>query len=91
MANAGADITTRSTTVQLNGSESFARIGGALKYSWRLVGFGEYRLADINPPNSPTPTVELKSGIGRYIFELTVEDSEGAKNTDTVTVTLRLP
>ena len=82
VANAGPDVTTVVSALQLNGSTSTDPNGGTLTYSWRSLG----RSASINNANTATPTIQLGEGFGPYRFELTVTNASGATATDTVDV-----
>lgn len=81
-ADAGADFSTLSLQVQLNGSNSSDPDNDELTYSWVVSG----RSATILQSNTNRPIVQFGGGLGDYVFQLTVTDPSGASSTDTVTV-----
>jgi hypothetical protein len=80
VAEAGPDQTLECTgdltSVSLDGSESSDPDGDELSYSWSL--------GDTELSTDESPTVDL--GYGTHAITLTVTDSEGASDTDEVTV-----
>jgi hypothetical protein len=64
-------------------------MGGPLKFSWRVAGL---KSADFTQgQDTAKPQVQLKSGYGEYIFELTVTDQNGRRATDTTKVNFEDP
>ncbi|MCC7173911.1 MAG: OmpA family protein [Bryobacterales bacterium] len=83
VANAGPDQMTMTSTITLDGSQSYDPDGDPITYSWRVLGNGH---ADIYGANTAKPSVLLSSGYGSYTFELTVTDSKRASSSATVRV-----
>jgi hypothetical protein len=82
VANAGANSSTVSLQIQLDGSASTDPEGGPLTYAWRSVG----KSASIGNANTARPTVQFGEGFGEYTFELTVTDEQGASATARVVI-----
>ncbi|MBM3796222.1 MAG: hypothetical protein FJW31_19670 [Acidobacteria bacterium] len=87
-ANAGQDITTSYTELQLDASKSFDADGDAITFSWRSV---DGRASIVNP-TSDKPTVRLdQTQFAQFVFEVTVTDSKGLISNSTVRVNLIQP
>jgi chitodextrinase len=87
IANAGVNqsITMPTTTVSLDGSQSYDPDGTIASYSWtRVSGTGA---VTINNSNSAKPTVTGLQA-GQYTFKLTVADNRGATASAQVSVTV---
>ncbi|MBI5897272.1 MAG: discoidin domain-containing protein [Desulfobacterales bacterium] len=86
---AGIDQTVaEGATVQLNGTGSFDKDGGALSYEWRQVEGSPVALSDIH---SATPAFVAPTGIARdelISFELVVSDSVYDSYADAVNVVI---
>jgi O-glycosyl hydrolase/beta-xylosidase len=72
------DETGSGVTVTLKGSESMDADGKIAKYSW---SYGGYQVAT-------TPDYEVDLSIGDYQYILTVTDSDGATDVDTVNISV---
>ncbi|HVY74662.1 MAG TPA: PKD domain-containing protein, partial [Puia sp.] len=86
-ANAGPNqtITAPTSTVNLDGTDSYDPDGTIASYGWvKVSGPGSITIGN---SNTATPTV-YGLQTGSYVFELTVTDNRGAKATDQVTVTV---
>ena len=87
VANAGPDSTiyAPANSVALNGTRSYDPDGTLVSYSWtQLSGLGGTTIVN---PNTATPTAENLL-VGKYVFELTVTDNDGAIAKDQVTITV---
>jgi Secretion system C-terminal sorting domain/PKD domain len=84
-ANAGADqtITLPTSSTTLNGSASVATAGGIISYAWSESS-GPASASFGTAGNAVTTVSGLQQGT--YIFKLTIEDSSGAFDSDSVTV-----
>lgn len=83
VAIAGSDITTTSTTINLNGGNSYDPDGNSVTYAWSKVsGPGTYAISN---GTSSVPTIYNLSN-GTYEFELVTTDNLGAIDRDTVVV-----
>ena len=90
IANAGADQEVdEGTTVQLDGSASSDSETSSLTYSWQQVDSSGYAitLSDTNT-DIPTFTAPQVTAETDLIFQLTVTDSLGKTDQDTVTITI---
>jgi PKD repeat protein len=87
VSNAGPDIaiTQPSSSVQLNGDQSFNPAGGILTYSWSLIS-GPASFA-ISGAGSATPTISSLTE-GAYQLQLLVTNQQGISSHDEVTVTV---
>jgi hypothetical protein len=87
VANAGNNqtITAPLSSVSLNGSSSFDPDGTISGYGWKQISGPS--ASSITAGNTSTATASQLI-VGQYIFELTVTDNNGVKNTDQVTVTV---
>jgi gliding motility-associated-like protein len=85
-ADAGSDVTTKLTAIDLTGSGVDAD-GSIVSYLWTKVGGPTVVMTNAN-----TPTVSL-SGMtpGIYQFQLTVTDDDGDTGSDLVTVNILPP
>jgi len=88
VADAGRDITTYRSTVNLDGSNSYDPDGDNITYSWTLVSGPATPDIAFNRTSKPTVELELNA-FGVYVFQLTVTDTRGASSTSSVTVTYR--
>jgi hypothetical protein len=68
--------------IQLDASGSTDPGGGALTYSWRVVG----KSATLINANSATPSVQFSEGFGTYTFEVTVTNAMGVATKGTIAV-----
>src|SRR5689334_1431567 len=86
-AHAGADqVVAPGASVSLDGSQSTARDGGALTYSWTQVGGTPVTLSG---GNSATPSFTATAPIAEWQalqWRLDVQDSQGRRASDLVTV-----
>jgi Secretion system C-terminal sorting domain/PKD domain len=87
VANAGTNltITVPVNSVSLTGTSSFDPDGTIASYSWRQISGPSVSV--LGAANTSTPTASQLI-VGQYIFELTVTDNNGVKNTDQVRVTV---
>lgn len=76
------ELTTVSSQVQLNGSQSTSANGQPLKYELRVISGS----ASVIQGDTATPSVQFVGGFGDYVFELVVTDSTGTVARDRVTV-----
>ncbi len=86
IANAGHSQTvSEGDVVLLNASNSYDPDGDPITFSWRQIGGPAVKLDNttIALPSFTAPSVPTDRKI---VFELTVKDDEGLKNTSTVTV-----
>jgi len=83
-ANAGTDITTTETTVQLDGSKSNDPDGTIKSYVWSQESGPKATISRSNVGHQAKVTLSSK---GAYVFKLTVTDNDGATNSDTIKVT----
>ncbi|MDO6505560.1 DUF6174 domain-containing protein [Colwellia sp. 4_MG-2023] len=87
-AIAGDDIETYvSTTVFLDGSDSFDSESAELTYSWSIITSPENSNADIYYAETTKPQF-ISSMDGDYIIQLTVTDEEGASSQSDIVVTV---
>ncbi|WP_152270837.1 T9SS type A sorting domain-containing protein, partial [Agriterribacter humi] len=87
VADAGTDISVQLplSHITLNGSNSYARKGKIENYRWEKIS-GPGALVILNS-NSTAPAIQnVEPGV--YVFRLTVENSDGATNSDDVTITV---
>jgi hypothetical protein len=86
VAMPGTDITVQlpSSSVSLNGSDSYDPDGRIVSYRWtKISGPTTFTLVT---PNAAT--TELRNLVaGTYVFRLTVTDDKGASDSETITVT----
>lgn len=81
-ANAGADQSTSSRTLQLTGSGS-DKDGSIVSYAWTKLDGPSVSIA-----NTGAPALSLSNLVnGKYLFRLQVTDDEGNTDSDYVTVT----
>src|SRR5262249_25157360 len=73
-SNPGPDRKVTCEIITLDGSRSLDPQGLPLTFLWRNVG---PKLATIDNPTAVRPTVRLLEGLGVYIFELKVTNSNG--------------
>lgn len=76
------NLATASSQVTLDASQSMSADGQPLAYQLRVVSGS----ASVLRGNTTSPTVQLSSGQGEYIFELIVTDSTGATSRDRITI-----
>jgi len=72
--------------VQLDGTGSSDPEGGELSFAWTLSSRPSGSSASLSGANTAEPTFTADVA-GEYVIELTVEDPQGATDTDTVRVT----
>lgn len=90
VANAGVDLTIiEGTTVNLNGGNSSDPDGSILLYKWTQIEGSPVILSDSSAidPYFVAPPVDIDEA--DLIFQLTVEDSGGLKNSDEVSITVQ--
>ena len=75
VANAGPNQPRAGADVTLDGTASYDPDGDPITCSWRVVGLP---WASIANPSSCTTTANLASGLGDYVFELSVFDDKRA-------------
>ncbi len=86
-ADAGADRTVAlNTSVQLDGSGSFDPNGDSLTYAWTQTG-GSPQLS-LNNASVVSPTF-IAGATGVFTFSLTVTDTGGLHDNDTVMITAK--
>lgn len=90
VADAGLDFSTISSeTIELNGGASSDSDGTIANYAW--IQLSGDRPLSINTADAAQATATPEVfyvGEQEYVFQLEVTDNDGAKDTDTVTVTL---
>jgi len=74
ISNPGPDRKVLSEIITLDGSRSIDPQGLPITFAWRVAGT---KLATIDNPDAVRPTVRLLGGLGVYIFELKVTNSNG--------------
>jgi hypothetical protein len=84
VANAGPNQPHAGADVTLDGTASHDPDGDPITCSWRVVA---PPWASIANPSSCTTTANLASGLGEYIFELSVFDDKRATTSAFVTIT----
>jgi hypothetical protein len=84
VADAGPDQPHAGADVTLDGSASHDPDGDPITCSWRVIA---PPWASIANPNSCTTTANLASGLGDYVFELSVFDDKRATTSAFVTIT----
>jgi len=90
VADAGEDQTVEvGETVTLDGTDSYDPDGDPLTYSWELAT-PNGSTAELDDPASATPNL-TPDVVGDYIATLTVTDSSGLSDSDTVTITATQP
>ena len=88
-ANAGADFSTdERTTATLDGSGSRDSDGNITSYSWRQTSGKSVTLENADQESASFATPEVSPDGEDLIFELTVNDDDGAVDRDTVTVSI---
>jgi len=85
IADAGEDQSTESTSINLDGSNSSRPNGTIASYQWTQLSGPS--TCNILTPTLAQTDVEGLINTGAYVFELTVTDTEGYINRDTVTIT----
>ncbi len=87
VASAGYDIsiTLPDNTADLNGTASYDPDGSIAAFSWNKIS-GPGAITIVNS-NTATPSV-IGLVQGKYVFELTITDNQGAKASDQVSVTV---
>lgn len=89
LADAGSDQTVSSNTdIALDGSKSSDADGDPLTYQWVQVGGPPAVLADDRLPRAQVQRVQ---GPATLTFQLTVMESHGLSQTDSVTIVVRQP
>jgi hypothetical protein len=87
LANAGSPQTvSEGYIVLLNGSKSYDPDGGTITYSWRQIA-GPFVKLDDTTIELPSLTAPHVSKDTKLVFELTVKDDRGLKNSSTVIIT----
>jgi hypothetical protein len=84
VANAGPNQPRAGADVTLDGTGSYDPDGDPITCSWRVV---TQPWASIANPSSCTTTANLASGLGDYVFELSVFDDKRATTSAFVTIT----
>ena len=94
VANAGPDQTVDSgATVTLDGSgSSDPDTGDTLTYAWEQAGLLDpVEGVTLSDPTAVSPTFTAPTGPAVLRFQLTVTDSQGARDSDAVTITVHPP
>jgi rubrerythrin len=76
------NLTTVNSQITLDASQSMSATGQPLKYELRSV----VGSVSISQANTAKPLVQFRGGVGDYIFDLIVTDSNGATSTDRIVV-----
>lgn len=89
VANAGADFSVdERLTATLDGSASRDANGNIASYNWRQVSGQSVSIGNSNQAKATFTAPEVPVDGDELVFELTVRDTDGASNTDSVSVTI---
>ena len=97
VANAGSDRTVAAgSEVILDGTGSTVDHRGIASYAWERTGGTQGITVALTGANTSSPvlianTLEAGTADAAHVFELTVTDSAGNSDTDTVTITVEAP
>ncbi len=86
LANGGGDQTVGvGEIVELDGTSSNDPNGDVLNYTWEIVSKPEGSTAELDDPNSPTPSFEVDVA-GEYLINLVVDDGREGIDSDKINI-----